>query len=367
MKKWLALFLAVVMVLSLAACGKDKKEDNAKNDKKGDKTTVDVAALYDDAMAKINSGNYEEAYLLLKDVKNTKENKNLIALKNKLVWMPVEILRSNETKLLCTYDKNGNPLSQFVNWDGEYRAEYAYDPNGHLLTQKEYEDGELRLTTTYTYDQNGNCLTEKRTYHDGGDDWSLCTYTYTADGLLATQEWTNSDGDWSTYRYTYNKDGNCTHRTSIDEDDEITTTYTYDANGNCLTEENSRRKYVYTYDKYGNLLTEKCSYAREEWDEYIYTYDANGNLLTEAYSDSFGDWDKTTYTYDDNGNLLSKEFTDADGTETTAYNRTYDQYGNVTACEEYTATWKLCYYPNGINEPAWDCLDAACEILDLYY
>ena len=368
MKKWLALLLVAVMVLSLTACGnkeeeeKGTKQNNGKND-----PSVVADALYDEAMAKINSGNYEEAYLLLKDVKNTKENKSLIALKNNLVWMPVEILHSDETKLLCAYDKNGNPLSQFVNWDGEYRAEYAYDANGHLLTRNEYEDGELRLTTTYTYDQNGNCLTEKRTYHDGGDDWSLYTYTYTADGHPATQEWTNSDGDWSTYRYTYDADGNCIRRTSIDENDEITTTYTYDADGNCLTEENSHRKYVYTYDKYGNCLTEKVTRSNGSWDEYIYTYDANGNLLTEAYSDSYGDWDKTKYTYDANGNLLSEEFTDADGTETTTYNRTYDQYGNVTAYEEYTASWKLCYFPNGTTEPAWDCLDAACEILDLYY
>lgn len=400
MKKVLALLLTVALLLSLTACGSKKAEEKKGEDKTTDenKPTASTAELYEKAAALIEDGDYEEAYLLLKDVKDTKANEDLIALKNTLVWLPIEIVSSEpDDRLVYTYDDNGNLVKvvrgEFLNatstYDADgncltyecegvdsYRLTYTYDSAGNLI--KEWDSRGSQ--SDYTYDANGNCLTKaKSPFYPNNINRIIqtnkTTYTYDTNGNCLTEVRTISVADGeeqheATYTYTYDANGNCLTKERIvpvadgEEWREPTYTYTYDANGNCLTKEEPiyGKKTTYTYDTAGNLLAEELTSAYGSGHKRTYTYDSEGNLLTEDYVEKqLGQedfWYKYAYTYDANGNLLSVDYTSSDNKNQNATydDRTYDKYGNILTDGPYTASWKLCYYPNGMPEIANESL-----------
>ena len=133
-----------------------------------------------------------------------------------------------------------------------------------------------------------------------------------------------------------------------DPEDEylIITQYTYDAAGNRLTTDSIGPddywyKEVCTYDEQGNRLTQKTTGQRQGAKETV-TYDENGCVLTYI-SESGDDGENVTFERDQFGNP-------------TKYTR-YRVLNGIETATEYTVTWQLMYYPDGIPAPITEALE----------
>lgn len=335
MKKWLALFLAAVLLFSATACGKkgegekESKEKNNQSDpvSEAEKPTESTDPLYDQAMAYIEAGDLEAAYRLLMDVEDTPENNKLITLRKKLVWVPVEVTHPHDGKqetTTFTYNDEGQPLSILNNLFYMYSASWVtmqaeYDEDSALIRYTK-EDGSV-ITEEYTYTISvSKPLTFKCTEPNG--DWESEVCTYDKNNNLLTKETTRSDGSWEKLvcDLRFDTDPRC-----------ITFTHTY-SNGN-------KNTFISFYDKSGRELSSETIRSNGSSEKYEATYDENGNLKTVHGID--GDkWETTTYTYDENGNCLMIEEARDGYTEKTTYS--YDENGNcLREWYESSSGWKV--------------------------
>lgn len=293
MKKWIALTLSVILVLSLCACGDIGSKCPAPED---ENVTVPL-------LTKANITNiYEDEEEKAESVLEYDQNYNLIGNKTyqdgKLV---------NE----ITYDKDPyRPLvDQDYDEDGNKseRREYTYDKDGNQLSYTKYnEDGEVDWKYVYTYDEDGNMLTEQ-SYTDDEMDYEI-TYTYDEHGNLLTERNENGEEDWeNTYENTY-ENGKLTEVKAYC-DGTLSGVTQYDSDGNEILsiryfdeEEESRAEYTY---ENGKLVTSVDYWYGEESSRCEYTYDEDGKLIQEyaCYNGSYEH--KLTLTYNDNGNLVS--------------------------------------------------------------
>ena len=310
---------------------------------------------------------------------------------------------------IVTYDERGNQLYvRTVGSDTTDEVFYAYDANGNLLVQDEryiwngdelndIEGYELYDRQWYTYDEQGRPLTyvQDETYYRGSHVEEK--YVYAEDGSYVVhatysnddEEQTNYDTQGrkirertknknsnreSLYEYTYDAAGNLVHefhRYAFEDEEGVeqaittTTSCSYNENGQLLslktTDKNGEttRKEEYTYDEAGHKIKEEISYDGLSWIFRTYTYDEEGKLLTEHHNGET--IDTTTYSYNDDGTLKMTEKVGGSGTFVSAY--TYDEHGNRVASlhqsmfasgykrqVDATATWRLCYYPDGVPE-----------------
>jgi len=310
---------------------------------------------------------------------------------------------------IVTCDDRGNKLySRSESDDTTDEIFYAYDANGNLLVQDEryiwngdelndIEGYELYDRQWYTYDEQGRPLTyvQDETYYRGSHVEEK--YVYAEDGSYVVhatysnddEEQTNYDTQGrkirehtknknsnreSLYEYTYDAAGNLVHEfhryVFVDEEGveqaiTTTTSCSYNENGQLLslktTDKNGEttQKEEYTYDEAGRKIKEEISYDGLSWNFCTYTYDEEGKLLTEHHTGET--IDTTTYSYNDDGTLKMTEKVGGSGTFVSAY--TYDEHGNRVASlhqsmfasgykrqVDATATWRLCYYPDGVPE-----------------
>ena len=365
MKKWLALFFAAMMVLSIAACGEEK---GAKTNKKKEDQS---ASVYEQALAFVEDGDYEAAYLLLKDLKNTNENRKAIELRNKLVWVPLEYTR-DDYSFTCTYDEQGRLLSA---------VKSTATSHDWLSIRCHYTDARCTIRTT-----NGDGTMEivACTYDEQGrlSSYGPYAYTYDANGNMATREYTKQNGTTEKTVYSYDKDGLRLSEHTIAPNTWSTITYTYDAHGNMVTAETTEsnglnHKTLYAYDEVGNLLSkEYFGSDQSPYAYYYYSYDENNNLIKqEKFDPRDGVTEEMviTLTYDSEGDLTAftygkssvaftysadkRTITRISSAEERDY--TYDKFGNLIASEGVSVTWKLFYYPHGIPDEISQCCAAA--------
>ena len=310
---------------------------------------------------------------------------------------------------IVTCDDRGNKLySRSESDDTTDEVFYAYDANGNLVVQDEryiwngdelndIEGYELYDRQWYTYDEQGRPLTyvqdetyyrgshveEKYVYAEDGSYVVHATYSnddeeqtnYDTQGRKIRQHTKNKNSNReSLYEYTYDTAGNLVHefhRYAFEDEEGVeqaittTTSCSYNENGQLLslktTDKNGEttRKEEYTYDEAGHKIKEEISYDGLSWNFRTYTYDEEGKLLTEHHNGET--IDTTTYSYNDDGTLKMTEQVGDSGTFVSAY--TYDEHGNRVASlhqsmfasgykrqVDATATWRLCYYPDGVPE-----------------
>ncbi|MBQ7206277.1 MAG: AIDA repeat-containing protein [Lentisphaeria bacterium] len=207
---------------------------------------------------------------------------------------------------LYEYDENG-ALTKFTDANGNSIV-YTYNDDSALVTTL-YADG---TSESYTYDADGN-LTRWQ-----GRAGQTAEYTVNAEGYLTSV--TYSDG--KTISYTYNADGYVSQMNDI--------AFTYDAGENLtsMTFADGRAvNYTYTVDGllagYADELGHALNYTYTDDDLYDRLTDEAGNLVID-------------YDYDEAGNLVKAA--KGNGAYTTY---AYDEYGEVTAIENYTAAGVL--------------------------
>ncbi len=407
MKKWLALLLAVVMVLSFTACGNSKKEEQKADSTPSTEEKSVTDTLYDQAIALIEADDLEAAYRLLMDVEDTPENNKLITLRKKLVWVPVEVTLPHDGKqetITFTYNDEGQPLSILNNLFSWVTMQAEYDEDSALIRYTKKDGSVITEEYTYTisvskpltfkctepngdwesevctYDKNNNLLTKETTRSDGSWEKRVWDYRFDTDPRCITSTYTYSNGNKYTfisiydksgrelssetirsngsnekYEATYDENGNLKTVHGIDGDKWETTTYTYDENGNCLMIEEARDGYTekttYSYDENGNCLREWYESSSGWKVEHLYTYDENGNRATTErnYPTEPDNWIKATHAYDEENNCIRMEWSTKDKTGILVYDIYHNPlYSRIDGSEEYiSAQWKLVYYPHG--------------------
>ena len=344
LKKITALLLALVMVLSLVACGEENQNEIIKK-----------------AISAIDNGDIETAYDLLYNIEN--RNYEADELFSKFAFVPIEI------------EDYGYGITK----------EYTYDSDGNLVSFH-FADNSYSKTETYTYDENGKLISE----NDGEYN---CIYEYDNDDNIISMSYEKyGQGQYIKGKFTflYDENGNLIKKLSWSEKDEIKRiqNYKYDVHNNLIEnyietsyggkekttlEYNNDQKlskmsfldmdksyeeiYTFNYDDIGNLTTEHST-INDVWTNTKYTYDSNNNILICDITSSLGDeyWHKYVGTYNNNNHIKTRKYTNHLGTESAnSYSHNYDNYGNIIKTTVngdidivLAYKYKLTYFPNGI-------------------
>ena len=314
MKRWLAVWLAVLLCVTCVACsGEDTKRSREDEDEGVSDNQNDGDEVCEQAQAAIDEGDYRKAYdLLIAE----KDNEQAAKLLERLVFVPIKSSRDGD---VTTYTYAWDTQKCVRTTENE-TVTVIFNEQGDALTDEVVGLGGYWTKYSYTRDENGNALTATYTDSDGASD----TYTYAAicdeNGNVVAEEYVHSNGDQESYAYTYDKNGN------------VTVELYDDQNGNGYTT-------TYTYDADGRRLTERRTDADGFWSETHYTYDGNGYLLAKNRTDMEGGFDKYTYTCDADGNPVRRE-----------HSYFYPSMDEEVYTHVYTYQWQLVYLPNGVSK-----------------
>ena len=331
MKNWIALLLALVMSLSLCACGVD---DNGKQDDGSKDGKVTVAKLTQVVMTEKDSDGKDRT---MKATLEYDEDQNVIATKTYL---------DDKLYYEVTYDKDNKPLVELTYGDtGEIidRTENTYDEKGNCVERintYKYDDTTVTVKRISTFDANGNELTEK-VYENGELSYEY-HYTYTADGKLAKEAYINKDGnEESSTEKTYDEQGNVL---SVKVDGMLSGSYeTYEntyENGKLVEVKiydqwdlEGQQTGLVRYDAQGNIILRVGYENGEEWSRTEYTYE-NGKLVKEVDYDDGKENYTAVYTYNADGKITEVSYTYTNGkTSSRAYS--YNQAGDLTGMKQH--------------------------------
>lgn len=378
MKKWLAVCMCMVLLLSLTACG-------GRCDCYSLPLPEDADYRY--GTEQLELGNLAKAYGYFKDSADPRAAEML----EHFVFVPTKVTETDssvgeDSVTTYTYDAHGNLLmkqeSGRYTWTSDvdtshtynynkngqvllhtYKSEgycyvesYTYDEAGHTISYvySPISDGTTRASGyTRVYDPRGNLLKEERfDIYDEADNF-VTAYSYDEQDRVLTRTVTYYDGDRAEYVYTYADDGSYhttyendsyTRTTWYDKEDRMTKQeltnslgivteiyeYRYDAQGNEVyyRQMYDNREYVSThvYDEQGRLLKNEITDNGEPYSTYVYTYDEAGNKLTYEYFTGAATWGRESFTYDEQGHLLTHQKMGDYGWSDTTY--AYDEAGN---------------------------------------
>ncbi len=294
MKRIYAIFLAMAMLISLAAC---KNEMPEKFEAMPDTFSAEELTIPENEPAykciesHYDNGELKEKYEILYD-----EHDHTIK-KNRLDINTGEVIHSSlDREYGLVYDENGNLLKDI--W-------YSNDKN------------DIGAVFINTYDEAGNQTSTTIYYNYRGELKKSSYYETKYDEHGNETEWFTADVDEGIekickYTYEYDKNGNITKKTVNDtaHKDEIAEyTYTYDDAGNMLTETRERTKdkfgkkketfkdftYVYEYDDHSNLIKKTSDvYGSEQHVVINYEYDDKNRKILEVNGSS-----EIRYEYED--------------------------------------------------------------------
>ena len=213
MKKLIALLVALVMLLTFAACGEaTQPTEEATQPTEETVQLVEVEGLLSE------KGAYRE-YTYSDHVLNDQ----------------------------------GQVISRKVKGDSNRTDTFEYDEQGRLIknTRASYYGEEI---WTYTYDENGLLVEEFQ-----GDRTFKNTYTVDDQNRILTKTMVNTDGGYTmVYSYTYNEDGTVATETQKSPNSTYVITFTYDNQGRVIKEvavkegESSGSTTYYTYGVVGS-------------------------------------------------------------------------------------------------------------------
>lgn len=328
MKKWSALFLAMVMTLSLCACGKD----GSGHATDAPTTAPTVPAKPTDPTYDPGSNGPSKPENSGNDGPATPQTGNFNLL-TEFVICYYDGDEREEEKMELVYDEDYCLIGIKGYENGKLTGEMTFDKEtGKMLTQVQYNaDGGVDGTGVYTYDEKGNELSYVTTLSDGSKDFYR-ERTYTAEGWLESSTY-----GWGEQSPCYRE------------------VYTYDDYGNKLTQ------LLYIDDACHSEITYENSYEDGKlrqiktwqngmlaWGE---SYDADGNLIAEdSYNDQGEVFSTTAYTYE-NGKLMLRSIS-SDGVESSRQEYTYNEAGQlVEVChfdEGHTHGRDVYAYKNGV-------------------
>lgn len=265
MKKTIALLLALVMGLSLFACGGGNVTTETKGE--GDsnenqvETTADPAAgvelekQFNIAMFKLDTSifngqtaAFKEAYGILSQLGDYKDAQAYL---DRFTIIP-------DVCLMETYSK----INAFGEEEYSYSVDYGYSADGKTLFDakncNKYSDP-MATRTVYTYNNEGVVIEESIV--SGGTTQEKVTITHNADGSVAQKDHLYADGTVSTQTFAYDDAGRLITMVWVEAGS--TYEYAYDDNGLLVSvvgtgsEKNSFTETTQcAYDTDGNLITE---------------------------------------------------------------------------------------------------------------
>lgn len=257
MKKMLALLLALLLILSLAACGKDDDSDKHSDD------GIDA-----------NQGD---------QTKPTTETPEA----TRGVFLPTEMVKT-------IHMEEGNAI---------WREVYTYDRQGNRISTTSYKpDGSISSVCTMEYDEKGNLIRE--TYESGsvyeyaydslGNQYCTLSFGKTKELELddlgrairvGTDTITYAEDMLSYIRYCYSDSGELTEYTEhiLDAQGHVITTRRCHENGNLIY----RTDYVYKNGQMVQLLSYAMNSDTHVSTSHKYTYDVYGNLLADTFTGNY--------------------------------------------------------------------------------
>lgn len=204
---------------------------------------------------------------------------------------------------------------------------FAYASQGN---QTEYTRTDDRKTEKYTYLYTDKNELSYEGYSHSGNMSASTAYTYDSNGNLLKESFSSTNGMSSTIESTINEEGLKTKEVLKDSTGSVSeTTFTYDANGNVIKESvstnyGSNHEWKYSYNSDGRLVKKVYTNSDDESCSYSYSYDASGRVKKETVKDFYDYSYSCSYTYDSAGHLTKKTYSDNDGyTEKTTF--TYDK------------------------------------------
>lgn len=382
MKKWLSVWVSVLLLLSLTACGGGLACDPL---------PLPEDADYHYGMEQLELGNLAKAYGYFQSSADPKAAEML----EKFVFVPTTVTRKNsngrdlvhtftyneqgnllsavdkgdyswtmetDSAVTYTYDAMGNLLSQESRYQDEvYRTVYTYDAKGNELTYAYYNVyGDLQNSYTNTYDERGRLAKAEHYDHlDAAENYTE-VFTYDEQDRVLTCTITYADREPTVYTYVYAEDGSyhksyngpvyaytywydkegrtVKHEVVVTETDEVKeySETRYDEMGHQVyhCEEYYGSGYVKTttYNEQGLELTSQTLHDGELYSMTATTYDEKGNELTYEYFYGNTTWGRNTYTYDEQNRLLTKKAMSNTGWH--QYTYTYDEAGYCIKVEQ---------------------------------
>lgn len=263
MKKLLVLLLALILLLSMAACEKDDGNANDQNDKSEPTSEGHDNGGADDPIPTVT----------LEPTRG--------------VFLPTEMVKT-------IHNEEGDTI---------WREVYTYDLQGNRISCTKYKpDGSTSSVCTMEYDEKGNLIRE--TYASGS------VYEYAYDSLgnqyctlsfgkaaelelddqgralrLGTDTFTYAE-DMSSYtRYKYTAAGELSEYTEyiLDAQGNVVTTRRCHGNGQLVY----RTDYVYENGQMVQMLSYEMNSETHVTTSHAYAYDAYGNLLTDTFTGNY--------------------------------------------------------------------------------
>lgn len=317
-------------------------QENSNEDSSGEEKN-EQENKYQEALALIEKGKYEEAYEIFESLGNYKNSKEILThfryvliefkdtstsdtivlkdiklndsnLPSEIIYIDPEQGYDGRATSKFKYDSNGNIIEEIrTNYEGKNSIySHSYDNSGNLIKFTRINYDSEKTTYDYSYDTNGNLIKEVYTSPSGSVFTStyeylydsnnnlikkiyissygreINEYFYNADGDLIKQVYTDSRDQKTIYDYHYNEDKKLIKEICTSHWGHVfNTEYTYDLNGYLIRETTDSDIFEYTYDLNGNLIKEV---RINEYDGYVldYTYDSNNNLIKEVYTPLYG-------------------------------------------------------------------------------
>ena len=285
MKKWIAMMLALLIALSLAACGIETSDGKVTNPE-GNDSNVQSGSSNDGSES--DGGSQDQ------------DNDEPAKLSDVLLNVHYEYAFNGEVQsqedLAITYDEMGNKTHDIVwyeesNYSSILYAVYKYDEQGRLIWSDNALNQGWKLNWFYFYDDAGRLIRQ-----DSNE-------VHTQDGVYISFE--------------YDADGNMIHSWKGQDYAEYYTAAGLVQGPKCEEE------WHCTYDG-GNLTKAVRSWGG--WTEsFDYSYGANGLVSEMLHTSRYGSETLTTYTYNASGLLIKSE-------------ESYDSHGEmvVSRVNEYT-------------------------------
>lgn len=220
------------------------------------------------------------------------------------------------------YDPNFDLPTQIA-LAGKLTTNFTYDASGQLLTRSDVASGTTR-TTTYSWGTGGRLMSingpRLPAAHGGQDD--VTSFAYDAQGNRQTM--TNALGQVTTYSG-YDGNGN---PGLVTDPNGVKTAFTYDDLGRVKTITLKHPTTVsldatttLDYDVEGRVI----GLTRPGTAKLNFDYDLAGRLLSTRSDDG----ERIDYTYDAMNDVLSETVKRANGTQSRAIARTFDELGRM--------------------------------------
>lgn len=234
MKKLICLLLALIMVVSMTACGDENKKP------------------YEEAVAAYNNGYYEEAAAKLAALGDYKDAATLLAsIKAEKAGVALDVTTADGTT--------------------STHVEYIFK-NGNLIKENiSHADGTV-TKNYYKFDDLGNCTSETLNHADGGK--TMVSHFYEGTNKVRTIR-TNPNNSKDTYEYTCDENGKVlSHVLTLADGTVEEATYSYNEQGQLTVISAASGNTTFEYNAFGDVVKEAVEANGEvvSATTYAYTY-----------------------------------------------------------------------------------------------